>query len=75
MKWFGTDWGAPVCKEAAHVSVPTDTRCYLCEKPIETFHTGVIMPFCGNPGDPPELAAHLRCFWDSLDIGKHAGTA
>lgn len=62
MKWFGQNWGAPICTNP-HVGTPVGTECYLCrDKPIAEGDRGVVLPFCGEPGDPPELAAHLRCF-------------
>lgn len=70
MKWFGKNWGAPIC-ENPHTPTPVGTPCYLCEdKPIQEGDRGVVMPFCGNPGDPPELAAHLRCFLLSVTTSK-----
>lgn len=71
MKWFGTDWKAPICEETPQVEVPVGEACYLCERSIEATDRGVVMPFMGVPGDPPELTAHLDCFAQSM--GMKAG--
>ena len=68
MKWFGTPWKAAVCEDSPRVEVPVGRPCYLCEKPIEATHRGVVLPFHGKPEDPPELNAHLYCFARSLGL-------
>jgi len=69
MKWFGqASWGAPICTDADRVPVPVGKTCYLCTEQIEAHHVGVVMPFSGGPGDPPELEAHLHCLLRSLGL-------
>jgi len=71
MKWFGKDWGAPVCEKAQHVPTPVGTACYLCGKPIAESHRGFVLPFMGGPEDTPEVTAHFFCFGQS--VGIHPG--
>jgi hypothetical protein len=75
VRWFGEDWGAPICRVSERTAVPAGARCYLCAEPIESFHTGVVLPFVGGPVSPLELAAHLPCFRRALGIERPAGSA
>jgi len=68
MKWFGTDWGAPVCRDEQHVPTPVGIGCYVCGKPIGAHDRGLVFPFHGEPTDPPELSTHLRCFGRSVGL-------
>lgn len=68
MKWFGKSWGAPVCDPAKHAPTPT-VACAYCERAIIAGDQGVILPFHGNPGDPPELPYHHGCLMQSLGLG------
>lgn len=60
MKWFGPSWGAPVCEEP-HVETPTEP-CASCGSPFIEGDQGILVPFYGHPGDPPELPYHHGCF-------------
>jgi hypothetical protein len=67
MKWFGESWGAPVCAPEDHAELPT-TPCGYCEKPFVETDKGVLMPFVGNPGDPPEIGYHHPCLMIALGL-------
>ena len=71
MKWFGKDWGAPVCKELEHVELPKGKKCYLCNESFMEGDCGVVLPYLGEPHETPrEVAAHLECFGDSIVPSK-----
>jgi hypothetical protein len=74
MEWFGTDWGAPICREVPQVPVPVGQACYLCGAALTAQDTGVTMPFAGASFlESTTVAAHLRCFFRVLGIDQHAG--
>jgi len=66
MRWFGENWGAPVC-DGEHVEVPIEIPCGGCGKRIREESQGVIIPDYywgyrkGNPW-------HLECFLHELGI-------
>jgi len=68
MKWFGENWGAPICEDLLHIETPVDKVCGFCNEPIREGDRGVVMPFHG--GEDSEMAAHHRCFMKALGIGK-----
>lgn len=72
MQWFGKNWGAALCTSAAEAPLP-QTPCDRCGKAFTAADEGVIVPFFGGPGDPPELAYHLGCWRDLLGL-KSDGT-
>lgn len=61
MKWFGQNWGAPVCDSENQVPVP-EKNCGLCDDPVLPHHCGFVVPFFGSPANAAEMAAHLECF-------------
>lgn len=54
VKWFGTNWGAPICSECPQVPVPIGSNCFYCEEPIIETDSGVI--------SSNELPMHYNCF-------------
>jgi hypothetical protein len=64
MKWFGPDWGAPVCRSGPQVLTPEGT-CKLCGDPIVQGNQGFVMPhMVSKPDEPPrfeEGPVHLEC--------------
>lgn len=44
MRWFGADWGAPVCADAEHVDTPVDHPCLYCERLIDEGDVGFELP-------------------------------
>jgi hypothetical protein len=68
MKWFGENWGAPVCEPNDHVTTPVGKLCGGCREPLRENDRGVIMPFLGSETDDKEMAMHLRCFGRNLGI-------
>jgi hypothetical protein len=70
VKWFGKTWGAPVCEESDHVATPVGSACTVCGQEVIEGQRGLLLPFCGNPGDPPELPYHLQCFLASVGVGQ-----
>ena len=67
MRWFGESWGAPVCEADEHQPTP-DVPCAGCDVPIQEGDQGVLLPFAGDPGDPPELAYHHGCLMWNLGL-------
>lgn len=76
MKWFGENWGAPICETTPQVEVPA-VACHLCKSPIDDVARGITMPFAGGPveGVPSfydeddgceAVACHLACFIRSV---------
>ena len=68
VKWFGESWGAPVCKPENHAATPT-APCAHCNLAFRKSDSGIILPFAGGPGDPPELPYHRLCLLWQMGIG------
>lgn len=70
-RWFGDDWGAPVCTECERVPTPFG-RCVRCGEPIEAGDSGLVLslfgvkPIVENPamsfGHFEEAIYHRLCF-------------
>ena len=69
MRWFGKNWGAPVCRDMEHAEMPT-SKCAGCELPFDEEDRGVLLPFAGGPEDPPELAYHHGCLLWSVGVSN-----
>lgn len=67
MRWFGANWGAPVCDPTKHAPTPT-APCARCGKPFVEGDRGIILPFHGLPTDPPELPYHHECLMEELGL-------
>lgn len=52
-KWFGKDWGAPICVEEDHIETPIGQACYHCDEIFVEGDRGVT--------DMPGHALHLEC--------------
>lgn len=82
MKWFGPDWGAPVCRSTPQVLTPEGV-CHACDEPITQGCRGLVLPHvAGTPENPSltEAPFHLECFLLSVGAIKevhilHHGTA
>lgn len=83
MKYFGENWGAPICKTVEQAPIPNPTIVCECGHDIREGDIGVLIPFMGyvpDTGIPanqvtiingiPHIGYHLVCFLDSLGIGK-----
>jgi hypothetical protein len=69
MKWFGPDWGAPVCRSTPQILTP-EGDCGFCEEPITQGSRGLVMPHVGGTPEEPsveEKPCHLECFL--LNVG------
>lgn len=69
MKWFGPDWGAPVCRSTPHILTP-EGACNFCEEPITQGSRGLVMPHVSGVPEKPsveERPVHLECFL--LNVG------
>jgi len=69
MRWFGPDWGAPVCRSTPQVLTP-EGACGFCEEPITQGSRGFLMPHVdGSPDNPhvEEKPVHLECLL--LNVG------
>lgn len=80
MKWFGENWGAPICETTPHVELPA-VACHLCKQEFDALDRGVTMPFVGGPvEDVPSffdeddniesVACHISCFMMSILPGE-----
>jgi hypothetical protein len=58
MYWFGETWGAPVCEECEHISVPVGEHCAWCEEVITEKDQGV--------ANPREAPFHIECFMRTM---------
>lgn len=65
VKWFGENWGAPICRLVEHAPTP-QADCLGCNKPIKPEDQGVMLPYSGSEGDPPEVPYHLDCFLEAV---------
>lgn len=68
MKWFGPNWGAPVCATSENVPVLIGVACLYCSIPFVEDDRGVTMPFLGEADDPQEVSAHLSCFRKMIGV-------
>jgi hypothetical protein len=67
MRWFGDDWGAPICKSAERAETPVGVPCASCRVPIEgAFDPGLLIPTLVS-GVWTELPVHWGCFL--VDVG------
>lgn len=69
IKWFGPDWGAPVCRQAPQVLTP-EGLCFMCNDPIQQGNQGLVMLHVqGTPDNPvaEERPVHIECFF--LNVG------
>lgn len=65
MKWFGQNWGAPVC-DLEHVPTP-QASCFGCEEPIKPEDQGVVLPYLGGADDlRQEAPYHLDCLVEAV---------
>jgi hypothetical protein len=70
MKWFGPDWGAPVCRSSPHVPTPVGAACVFCEDSVEPESCGFVSPhvtLADGGYVAVERASHLECFL--LNVG------
>ena len=44
MRWFGEDWGAPVCEDGEHAPTPVGAKCGSCGELIEEGDRGFLLP-------------------------------
>lgn len=76
VRWFGADWGAPVCDPAYHVSTPVGKTCLHCERAILAGQKGIVMGAGDGIPHTFELASdkhvyrvvvnHLRCHIETI---------
>lgn len=66
MKWFGTSWKAPVCRDADHVETPTGAACGGCATVIKDGERGVIIRHVG--GLTRQSPWHIGCFLEQLGV-------
>jgi hypothetical protein len=59
VKWFGKDWGAPVCRETPHGDTPVGQECQRCYKQIKEGDQGIAL-------DLNQYVWHLDCFIKSV---------
>jgi len=67
MKWFGEDWGAPICKEVEQVPMREviGRRCMACDLEIHAGDRGLLIPHLLSLSEHPPVRMepwHLHCF-------------
>lgn len=67
MRWFGLDWGAPVCKATDQVEVPVGRSCLGCSKEVTVGDDGLLVPLVAE--QVTEEPWHLSCFMRSVGVG------
>jgi hypothetical protein len=50
MKWFGDNWGAPICDEVDKVPTPLTERCFHCGGSFMRLDRGFMLPFSSVEG-------------------------
>jgi hypothetical protein len=82
-KWFGKDWGAPICAQTDHVDTPVGDKCAWCEEVIVEGDQGTLIPhgWVATEGEPAYdkvnySAWHIDCFMRSVvgSVGHQKGT-
>jgi len=59
MRWFGRDWGAPVCRVEAKMRAPVGERCAICKRKIQPGDRGIALEVDG-------YVWHVDCFVDGI---------
>lgn len=69
VRWFGEDWGAPVCDPRAHIPVPVGMVCVGHDHMhddrsvgIAPEDQGVTVPHLAEGGLTGRIAYHLDCW-------------
>jgi hypothetical protein len=70
MKWFGPDWGAPVCKPEQRCATPEGSCCHCGGKFIPE-DRGLLVPYLGGPEDSREEPYHHECFMWCLGLSHN----
>lgn len=77
MRWFGEDWGAPVCRIAEKASTPHALCARGCGHEIRHGDIGMLIPVYGSAmrseylvllDNVPHIAYHLVCFFDEIGV-------
>lgn len=66
VRWFGDNWGAPVCEPEAQIDTPLLAPCIRCN---EWFHIGDRgVSLIASPSIHPSgrVAYHLMCFLEEV---------
>jgi hypothetical protein len=61
VKWFGTNWGAPICRDLEQVPVPVETKCFHCDCHFDEHDRGLVLPYSSAEGTV-DTFWHLVCF-------------
>lgn len=70
--WFGTDWGAPVCRTTQQIAVPIGDACIHCGEAIAADDSGVMTPLVEGVGNALDVRPgyyHVEC-WGRLLFGS-----
>ena len=65
MKWFGKNWGAPICQDEDRVPTPSG-RCGRCDHLIQPDDQGFVLPYYAEA--PSELPYHRACLMEAIGI-------
>lgn len=77
MRWFGRDWGAPICEETEHATRP-EGACQRCKVPFREGDDGIIIPTMVPIREDGHIATsvayHLDCFLAAVGVRGLAPT-
>lgn len=57
-----------MCRDGERAGVP-QAPCCRCGRAFKDGDRGVLLPFAGGPGDPPELGYHVECLAAAMGLG------
>jgi hypothetical protein len=66
MRWFGKDWGAPVCSTTEQAPAPIGIDCLFCPHQVRPGDNGLLIPDEKGVEHP----AHLSCFMCSIGLNE-----
>lgn len=61
MKWFGANWGAPVCEKLEQVPIPVEEKFFYCNGNFMELDRGLVLLYHSEVG-VQDTFWHLVCF-------------
>jgi hypothetical protein len=82
VRWFGEDWGAPVCDPRTHVPTPVGAPCAGHDHlhnlgrtvAIKAGDQGVLIPYLDGGGLGQVIAYHLTCWLHEVGADRITNT-
>ena len=67
VKWFGTSWGAPICREDCQQPVPVGKPCVVCQKSLTAGDRGLLIWHMDKDSAMDGYRPfHLDCFGSTI---------